>query len=300
VKKIGGEIPYQDDGLYRYLTDSGRSSLRLILHSLKGKKFALPDYLCGVILDVFREVGIEYDFYHVGMDLNVEQKKRLQVHGFYVIDYFGRNSSWNTEWDISDFIWIADCCFLPEIKKPQNVKNWIGFNSLRKISSATDGSIIKSTIRIPPYNCLYCWHAPFSDLKVKGELRAGEEALTKQIPTYSMSKHGIFAAFDFYRNLDNEKLERIDNYLTLVQNLDWIWLSITPSFPSFFPMLVDRRDELREYLKTKEIYLPVHWPKPDGVENPIYDRIISIPVDSRYDKEDMERVAREINGFYGK
>ena len=270
MKPIGGEIPPKNDGLYSYITDSGRSSLRLILHSLKDKKFALPDYLCGVILDVFKEMGIEYKFYHIREDLTCGSDITPDIDVFYYINYFGKKQNIKFKDRQDDrLIYLEDSVFLPTLVRPMNAKNWIGFNSLRKISPATGGSIIKSTIKLDDKN-------------------------------YPMLQYNLLHIFDFYRRLDAERNIRLGNYMFLAENLQWAWLPLTPDFPTFFPMLVDKRDELREYLKTKEIYLPVHWPKPEGVENPIYDRIISIPVDSRYDKEDMERVAEEINGFYGK
>ena len=59
-RPIGGEMPFEhDERLHTYLTDSGRSSLRLILQSgFARRKFLLPDFLCDVIPRVFEELGV--------------------------------------------------------------------------------------------------------------------------------------------------------------------------------------------------------------------------------------------------
>ena len=290
--KIGGEIPLQQDGLYSYITDSGRSSLRLILNTLKDKKFALPDFLCPVIIDVFYEMAVEYEFYHVEKNFDFILPD-LDV--LYVIDYFGRQHWFHPK---APFI-ISDMVFSPQVIKLHKPENWIGFNSLRKISPLTDGSIVKSTFHLHKDLIDINWSALFTGYKSNNKFEEGEEILTKQKKIYRISNHSLFALFDFYYNLENERRDRQNNFNTLKTFLNIEQLEIQPEFPSFFPILIDKRDELREWLRTQNIFLPVHWPKhPKAPDNPLYDRIISIPVDSRYTIVDMERVAGLINGFY--
>ena len=72
--------------------------------------------------------------------------------------------------------------------------------------------------------------------------------------------------------------------------------------PMFFPIYVkNNRDELRRKLIENEIYCPVHWPIPKQVNGHlnittknIYDSILSIPCDQRYQIEDMRRIINEI------
>src|SRR3989338_2233420 len=147
MKNIGGEMELQEDKLFRYLTDSGRSSLRLILRSIgKGKKILLPDFLCGVIVDVVREFKMDYAFYTIGNHLT-PCLKSLECDILYVIDYFGERSPLlHAKNSFSDVTVIEDGVFLPNLQPPRRIKKWIGFNSFRKISYLSDGSLIKSTI----------------------------------------------------------------------------------------------------------------------------------------------------------
>ena len=76
--------------------------------------------------------------------------------------------------------------------------------------------------------------------------------------------------------------------------------------PMFFPIYVkSNRDELRSRLIEKEIYCPVHWPIPKQVNGHlnittkiIYDSILSIPCDQRYQIENLRRIINEIVSFF--
>lgn len=45
------------------------------------------------------------------------------------------------------------------------------------------------------------------------------------------------------------------------------------------------------------IYLAVHWPNTNQIRNNISDRIISVPLDSRYNSKDILRICDLINQF---
>lgn len=74
--------------------------------------------------------------------------------------------------------------------------------------------------------------------------------------------------------------------------------------PLYFPVYMENRNRLQEYLKNKDIYVPVLWPvakenEPvlSKEEQYIFSHIAAIPMDQRYGKEDMERIVEAINGF---
>jgi len=94
---------------------------------------------------------------------------------------------------------------------------------------------------------------------------------------------------------------REENYRTLLEDLaDYaIFPVLQPGVtPLGFPVRIRNRDEVRQRLFEQEIYPPVHWPVA-GVVPRIYeashllaDRILTIPCDQRYGREDMRRIAR--------
>lgn len=71
--------------------------------------------------------------------------------------------------------------------------------------------------------------------------------------------------------------------------------------PLYFPIYVENRIEFQKTLAEKSIYAPILW----GVENNyvlvdeatkyIYEHLLAIPIDQRYDYDDMSRIASVIN-----
>ena len=107
------------------------------------------------------------------------------------------------------------------------------------------------------------------------------------------------------RNLDicQMKIKRRRNYQTLLQVLKDID-GITPLFgrmengdvPLYFPILCDDREKIQKLLVKNAVYAPIIWPKneifsrvSEKVEY-VYEHLLCIPIDQRYDTDDMERI----------
>lgn len=319
MKIIGGEPEISRNCLYEYITDSGRSSLRLILNKLKEKKFLLPNYLCEVILKIFDEFEINYSFYTINDDLSIDVEKitKKNYDVLYIINYFGHYH------DIYDFvandtILVEDNVFLPLFDKPNNINKWIGFNSFRKISLVADGSLIKSTIKLPD-ELILKEKAKFASIKYKAKeikyaylkeneyseeeylslFKLAESKLDEQNTVNTISTHSLFRLLEFMVELEKEYSIRKENFDVLNSYLDKKAVKIKTKYPSFYVLSVDQRDELRQHLFSRKVYLPVHWPQINGVSNNLYNRLISIPVDSRYTQLDMTKIGQLINNFYG-
>ncbi len=318
MRIIGGEAELIQTRLNEYFTDSGRSSLRLLLHKLKTKRFLIPNYLCEIIVKIFNEFEIDYSFYNINSDLLIDtssiEKKNYDV--LYIINYFGQNQ------DICDFIdqemiVIEDNVFLPQFENSMNIDNWVGFNSFRKISPIADGSLIKSTFKLPDelvkenrsdfaqmkymakdIKYYYLKDNRYSEEEYLALFKLAEKKLDMQGEIYNISSHSLFRLFDFIGRIEQEYSDRVENYNVLDSCLSNKSVKIKTKFPSFYILSVDLRDELRQYLFSKKIFLPVHWPSINGVSSDLYKTLISIPVDSRYNKDDMIRIAELVNEFY--
>ena len=112
-------------------------------------------------------------------------------------------------------------------------------------------------------------------------------------------------------NLELNQQRRFDNYTYLYNNIlenDKITkvckdISAVTTAPLYFTIYVKDRPVLQRLLAQDSIYAPVIWP----VENErvlindevkyIYDHILAIPCDQRYDEKDMQRVLDIINNY---
>ena len=318
-RPIGGEPEYRGPaGLHSYLVDSGRSALRLILKSgFSTRRFLVPDFICDIVPRVLDELGVGYDTYRVNADLTIDPAsiagKAYDV--LYVVNYFGCRNEYRAL--IRDDKWvIEDCVFLPFVDPPPAVERWIGFNSLRKVTPLCDGSLIKSTVALDDALILqgpasfvalkalgksvkygYLLDGSGSELEYLELFRRGEEQLDLQSCVHAMSVQSVTGLFDVLRRVETEYRLREQNFRMLDASLREHALGIAPVYPCFYVLSVADRDALKQHLFSQGIYLPSHWPNVRESRNALYRTLLAIPVDSRYEVEDMRRVADAITTF---
>lgn len=143
-------------------------------------------------------------------------------------------------------------------------------------------------------------------LKALGE---AEEILDKELHFFRMSKESE-------RILGKLKKEQItkkrrENYKFLYEKLCCIQdiRIVTPilkdgEVPLYMAISTTQREQLQAMLRKENIYAPIVWPKakrcPDICEEAqiLYDTILCIPIDQRYDMDDMERIAMNIERYF--
>ena len=308
-KKVGGEIAFKKDDNYNYITDSGRSSLRIILTKLRKKKFLIPDFLCEIIVDIFKEKKIKFEYYSVDQNLNIKISSNKKFDVLYIINFFGNKINRQNKYEKK--IIIEDNVFLAYFDNSKKYKRWIGFNSLRKVTPMVDGSVIKTTLRLD-HNLITRQESTFvtyktkalnlkyaqNELQISNEkkylslINYGENILNKQKKSYVMSNQSILDYSKFSLNFTKEKKIRKINFDALKSFLQKYSIKIKTEFYSFFPLLVENKTKIIKELFKHKIFLPSYYPKFNDLENNLYNSLLCIPVDSRYNKKDMNKVAK--------
>ena len=96
----------------------------------------------------------------------------------------------------------------------------------------------------------------------------------------------------------------LSNTLKEVEGIKPVFKKIPDAIcPLFFPVYIEKgRKKFKDFLISKSIYCPIHWsiPRQINISNyllskKIYNSILSIPCDQRYDVEDMRRIVDVIN-----
>lgn len=317
MKTIGGEAELAKEEYNIYYTDSGRSSLRLILRSLKGKIIALPNYLCSTITEVLEDENIEYIYYNVSGDFKVDLLSLgVNFDVLYVIDYFGITHDYlSGNKMLNDKIVIEDNVFSPFIENTCIFNKWISFNSYRKFSFCAEGSMIKSTLKLNQ-NEIITTFAPFIEEKYKAKelkfnyinnqmhseeeyldlFKSSEQILDNQQDIFFPSDLGIANIIKFNQDLFKEMVQRELNYETLKNKINSPLYQFI-RFKSFFVFSCENRNELRKHLFQDNIFLPIHWPNTLNINNPLYNNLLSVPVDSRYNAVNMNFIATIINKY---
>ena len=99
---------------------------------------------------------------------------------------------------------------------------------------------------------------------------------------------------------------RAENYSYLYDKINgmkrlWPILMKEDEAPLYFPVYVKERDELQRFLGEHGIYAPVLWPVGElnrdelrGDEAYIYEHMLALPIDQRYDTDQMEEIVQTL------
>ncbi len=278
---------------YTYFTGGGIHSLFQILKHLnlgENDFILLPSYICPSVIIPFNVLKIKYKIYKIdsALDIDINFLKSIctkDCKALLFINYFGFPISDISKATLlklsaegilliqdlvhgffSDLELIGDFCF----------------NSFRKFSPY-DGSIISSKSKIETeFNNL---NKGYVFYKILGQflrfltLRTGIDLSRKFISflnqaeiRYNNSAQLPINKF-FLRQIekmDFQKLQiRRKYFKELLENfLDISLYKYLPDnvIPVGFPIVIDNRDNIRERLKNKNIYCPIHWTLPYQVD----------------------------------
>jgi hypothetical protein len=132
---------------------------------------------------------------------------------------------------------------------------------------------------------------------------------------YLNRKNAVFEINDISKNL----LSRVDvEYIKNIRCRNFVYVydriknnnkiriifdkdKIKDNIPIGFPILINNRDNIRKKLMSESIYCPIHWSIKDNyipnIFNDAYylsDSILTLPIDQRYNLEDMNRLVNTL------
>lgn len=300
---------------------AGRSALQAIIKELGDSKCAaLPSWCCDSMIQPFLSAGWKVRFYPVYWQDGLIQEVCGDCDIFVLMDYFGYTApcpgledyDGNVIRDVTHSILSnaysdADYYF-------GSLRKWCGFWT-GGYAWARDGHrLISEDAGDHGYTSLrkkamllkeqYIHGGEVTDKAYLSVFEQAENALEKTGISPAAERDVHLA-----KQLDVEMIrkKRRENAELLMDAFpEWLMfheLKKTDT-PLFVPVLVpeQKRDALRRYLISNEIYCPVHWPvsachKLDDRERFIYENELSLVCDQRYSAEDMQRIIDTIRSY---
>ena len=302
------------------------------------KKIAvLPSFTCDTVFEPFLEAGYEVYYYNVEQDLRTTSDAILETvfkHDASIVlfhRYFGFDTMDGQVDKMCDILRglgkysIEDCtqCLYSDIPRANadftvgSIRKWTGTPDggfavcregkfLRK-PNKPDSVLEQAKIRASFAKYRYLFEHTGDKGEMLGMYREAEDILNNQKEIYAISDMTI----KVQANLNREDLEekRIKNYKILVSSFTEqvkpiLSFGRSRVVPLYLPVLVEDRSALQKHLVDNRIYAPVVWPKDDkqpaqceGAEN-AYKHLLCIPIDQRYDTDDMNRIVEVINSYY--
>ena len=307
-----------------YFYSSGRAALYHIWSSSvqkRKKRILLPEYLCHSIVEIAKLLKINFQFYSLNHDLTLNIRSVEEIYtedcSILIINYFGGIDVQNEikrlkkiDSDIS--ITVDNVQALYSMFDELDVD--FMFTSFRKHLPVPDGSWVVSKFGLAKSR----EENSFAKYKLAGGLlksfqkyqsvtdkvyldlfAKGEDYISKNIRAkISDISIEILSKLD----LNAIKNTRLENAAFMIEGLREIGIKPLLKFksnmiPLFIPVTVKNRDLVRQRLKDKNIFCPIHWPRsPDLTtkDHKLYDQQLSLVIDQRYSFTDIRSIVETV------
>jgi len=293
---------------------TGRAALAALLRHRGVTRVWLPAYVCANLTDGSDDSEIAW--YGTGDRLDVQPEAFDGVRpgdAVVVIDYFGRSPSEAVRnlAENRDILWIEDRA--QAMDPDAEPFGEVVLHSPRKLFGVGDGGVLVGGDLPEPAG------SDDADLFVPNDLRAADpEGLdpARWFDAFRAREAGFDAAPLPMSARTLETLKAIDpaaeiaarkaNWAVLAEALPdlALWPIKSLGFaPLAFPVVVNDAATLSAHMAKNRIWCARHWadlPSPQGfaVEHDLSRRCLSLPLDGRYDSEDMERIVAAIREIY--
>lgn len=316
---------------------SGRSAIGFVLDDIQkeksgfSKKAILPSFTCETVILPFVERGYELIFADIDSSMHFDADSLLSAvnkgrggvflfHRYFGFDTTGGLSELMTELKRHEITAIEDrtqslYSDLPECR----VDYYVG--SIRKWCGVPDGGFAVKK------NGIFTGKPIAADRKLeaakvnagllkydyivnqKGDrpsflerYREAEGYLDDQKTFFAISETS--KKLQSHLNLDILKERRRKNYLILQTSLK-IRLAFyelcESNVPLYCPLFAEDRNGLQAFLREHAVYAPILWPRYPAISEEqsreLYEHLLCIPIDQRYDTDDMNRVSGLINRY---
>lgn len=308
-KSIGGyfgldvdcEHPIYSEAI---LLNSGRNCFEYVLKTQEATKVYIPIYTCEVMLEPINRQGIKFEFYRVDQNLEIKEDIQLDDNEFLVYtNYFGiKNKYCKKLTDQYGERLILDCsqAFYFEHDLVAHT-----FYSPRKFFGLPDGGSLYTNRKIDISLEQDVSYFRMSHLLKRIDIGAEAGYEDFKFNDASLSDEPIKQMSNLTKSLlnsidhDSARDRRNRNFLQLHEILaDNNQLTINKddiNGPMVYPYMVDD-GLLRQKLIDNKIFVATYWPnvfdwsEEGDYERELVSKIIPLPIDQRYEEEDMKRI----------
>lgn len=302
--KGDGDFPYTNTTLL----NSGRNCFGYILSNQDVDHVYIPKFTCDVMLEPLKQTGINYTFYDIDEMLEIKSDISLKSSELIVYtNYFGIKDKYSRmlsqEYQSQLILDCSQAFYFEPLEEGYT------FYSPRKFFGIPDGGCLfgcEAPNFAPPIDTSERSSHLFKRIESGAEagyedFKKNDASLTGEpIKSMSVFTRTILENIDY----DSVKQKRITNFSILHDKLkSKNGLTIeedSSGGPMVYPFLTDDNG-LRQKLIDNKIFVATYWPNvfewcsPEELEFSLAENIIPLPIDQRYDAEDMNKILEVIH-----
>lgn len=318
-ESIGGyfELEINDLGsLYHdkaIALNTGRNALEHILNCKKYTHIYVPYYTCDVILEPIKKTGHLYSFYHIDKNFLPEISELNSNEALLYTNYFGLMGK-NIQYlkDTFKNLIIDNSQAFYDMPNP----NTPTFYSPRKFFGLPDGGFVyhANEISFNDYS-IDSSYKRFEHLLKSIDLgkelsyqafKSNDASLVNQpIKQMSLLTKKLLKGIDFEKIKECRKsnfkylhdhLKETNLLTSVIKDVDFIC-------PMVYPYLANNNKKLRKQLIINKIFTPIYWDNvlqwvdENTFEFELTNNVIHLPVDQRYNKDDMLYNIKTVKDF---
>ncbi|MBO7426928.1 MAG: hypothetical protein J6U23_14760 [Clostridiales bacterium] len=313
-EEYGGFLPLELNSGKEYFSEyesllsrfnSVKAGLEFIIKETKASKLFLPCYYCPSTTEAILRTGIDVVFYHIDEEMKPKDIPDEAGSLVVLVDYFGVLGKCIEDIAIGfSFAQVILDRAHAFFAKPVLKDNIYNIYSAKKFFGVPDGAyLISSRIRsdeAPSYSNSYASYL----LKTYEEGTNSAYVEKKEVDKYLDSSYKGMSKLSIaiLENVDYDSVydRRKENFAFLKKSFDDVnELDISDHYPAYmFPLLLKKGgNDLKKKLVEEKIYVPTLWSGKYVSENGnefelnMRDNAVFLPIDQRYDTEDMKYIA---------
>lgn len=320
MREYGGDLPLDSCGREYYCDtenyevvrmNAARYAIVMAAKDYNAKKVWIPVYTCNSVYDALESAGITYDTYNIDHNFQPIEVSLAEREMILVTNYFGLYTR-----DIYDqFIKKYNAIIFDNTQSffddPIIKEHIYNIYSPRKFFGVSDGAYL-----ITKHMCMRkTLKQDVSSERAKYIFRVIENNTNSLYSEYLKSEDDISASGaremskltkHILQNINYEYIreKRVNNFKymnRLLKPYNLYQIDKIGKCPMIYPFVFeDSTGELRKYLIANKIYIPQWWKwvldneKSNEWEKLLSNSLFPLPIDQRYDYEDMEYICNII------
>lgn len=313
MKEIGGYFELELSKNTEYHSEllklnSGRNAFKYILKTRSLSKVFIPNYICNSVIEPLEELSINYEFYNIDKNFEIVQDIECKENEMiFYVNYFALKTEYikSLADQYNDNLIVDNTQAFFE--KSLNDINTI--YSPRKFFGVSDGGYLSTNSFLD--ETLEDDESYSNSVQLLGRIdknatsfyadyQKAEKRLINQ-PIKQMSKftQSILSSIN-YKEIIRKRKENFTYLHEQLSNINLIDIHNDLNFvPFVYPLMIED-ENLRQKLIENKIYIAKYWNEvlerksTLGIEKDFVNKIIPLPIDQRYDLDDMKRIVEVI------